>query len=656
MLYWLMNHVPSYQRTGTKLSSMTSIETTEDWTISIAEDLVEMEKAQRLQWEKLIDHTCAQNNTRPTRTWLKKAKECITAVGEQEVLERLAVWLPKIKSNEPNPIPPRASNFLKGTAWICTQISDQKIYPLLGDLAIAAYHKLPGFGARSKKTGNACVMALGEICDIQAVSQLARLRQKIKYQSVKTLIQETLRQVAARLEIGINELEEISVPDCDVDGNGKMRQKFGEFQAEAPITGRTTALVWVKPDGKIQKCIPASVKRDFAAEVKTFRASAKNARALLAAQKERIERQFLYPREIPYQRWTQYYLDHSLVKVLARGLIWVFVTGDRKQVGIWHQDRLMDIHGKAIEGLDETTRVVLWHPIDYSSDEVLAWRTWLMENEIQQPIKQAFREIYVLTAAEENTNTYSNRFAGHILRQHQFNSLAKIRGWNYSLYGGWDNPAYWATLIMPEHGLTAEFVIEGVHGDHLYADSGICLYVSTDQVRFIQARAVMPLEQIPPRVFSEVFRDVDLFVGVCSVGNDPEWADRGELPQQYRGYWRAYSFGDLSASAETRKQTLELLLPRLKIRDQAWVDGRFLYVKGTHRTYKIHLGSGNILMEPNDQYLCIVANRSQQQGLKNVFLPFEGDQVFSVILSKAFLLAEDDKIKDSTITRQIHRH
>lgn len=34
-----------------------------------------------------------------------------------------------------------------------------------------------------------------------------------------------------------------------------------------------------------------------------------------------------------------------------------------------------------------------------------------------------------------------------------------------------------------------------------------------------------------------------------------------------------------------------------------------------------------------------------------VLLPFEGDTTFSVILSEAFLLAEDDEIKDET--RQI---
>jgi hypothetical protein len=77
-------------------------------------------------------------------------------------------------------------------------------------------------------------------------------------------------------------------------------------------------------------------------------------------------------------------------------------------------------------------------------------------------------------------------------------------------------------------------------------------------------------------------------------------------------------------------------------------------VRGQLRTYKIHLGSGNIMMEPNDQYLCIVPERGMAASRRGeVFLPFEGDNTLSVILSKAFLLADDSKIKDPTITRQI---
>jgi hypothetical protein len=61
-------------------------------------------------------------------------------------------------------------------------------------------------------------------------------------------------------------------------------------------------------------------------------------------------------------------------------------------------------------------------------------------------------------------------------------------------------------------------------------------------------------------------------------------------------------------------------------------------------------------MEPNDEYLCIVPDRGVKNLTENLFLPFEGDNGLSIILSKAFLLAEDDKITDKTIVSQIKRN
>lgn len=132
------------------------------------------------------------------------------------------------------------------------------------------------------------------------------------------------------------------------------------------------------------------------------------------------------------------------------------------------------------------------------------------------------------------------------------------------------------------------------------------------------------LIDIPALPLSEVLRDVDLFVGVASVGNDPTWQDSGGLPA-YRDYWTTFSFGDLSEVAKNRKEIITNLLPRLKISKVAQIKDKFLVVHGTLRTYKIHLGSTNILMEPNDQYLCIVPDRSQKSHTENLFIPFEGD-------------------------------
>ena len=123
---------------------------------------------------------------------------------------------------------------------------------------------------------------------------------------------------------------------------------------------------------------------------------------------------------------------------------------------------------------------------------------------------------------------------------------------------------------------------------------------------------------------------------------------------RHGAYWHSYGFGELGESARTRKAVLERLIPRLKIAARCSFNEKFLMVRGDLHTYKIHLGSGNILFGGNDQYLCIVPDRSAVAG-GNLFLPFEGDGTLSIIISKALLLAGDAKIRDPSITRQIIR-
>jgi hypothetical protein len=236
------------------------------------------------------------------------------------------------------------------------------------------------------------------------------------------------------------------------------------------------------------------------------------------------------------------------------------------------------------------------------------------------------------------------------------------------------------TRELPEWGLRAEFWVEGA-GDDYERDaneSGTYLRLATDQVRFYPIDAPrheahaggggyeqwlgadqrpvepLPLDTVPALVFSEVMRDIDLFVGVASIGNDPTWSDGGP-DGRFRDYWTDYSFGELSETARTRRDVLARLLPRLAIGGRCEIAGRFLRVRGDLCTYKIHMGSGNILMEPHDEYLCIVPDRSAPSGTDGLFLPFEGDRALALVLSKAILLAGDSGITDRTIVSQIRR-
>jgi hypothetical protein len=301
--------------------------------------------------------------------------------------------------------------------------------------------------------------------------------------------------------------------------------------------------------------------------------------------------------------------------------------------------------------MDETCRVQLWHPVFSETEQVLDWRQFMMEYEIVQPFKQAFREVYLLTDAERNTGIYSNRMAAHILRSKQLYSLARIRGWKFNPYGFEGIVEKKLPLLKLKIQYWVNHIDEGWQSEQPF--------VATDQVRFCKLKGAdvgLPLHEIPTILFSEAMRDVDLFVGVTSIGNDPYWQDNNGNPRQFDTYWNSYSFGELTESAKTRKIALERLVPRLKIAAQCSLTERFLVVRGNVRTYKIHLGSGNILMEPNDQYLCIVADKKEEHNSEGkLFLPFDGDKTLSIILSKAFMLADDLAITDATILSQIGR-
>jgi hypothetical protein len=58
-------------------------------------------------------------------------------------------------------------------------------------------------------------------------------------------------------------------------------------------------------------------------------------------------------------------------------------------------------------------------------------------------------------------------------------------------------------------------------------------------------------------------------------------------------------------------------------------------------------------LSPGDTYLCIVPAPRSRDPFTGVPPPFEGDQALALILSKAMLLANDTKITDPAITRQI---
>lgn len=545
---------------------------------------------------------------------------------------------------------------LKGLIWMSSQLPEDDIKLKLTELAERCYKKIPQKGAAAAALGNACLFTIAYEQNLSGVSFLSRLKAKIKLSVAQSLIAQYISKTANALGISMDEVEDMAVENYDLK-NSRREIAIGTVTAILEIGSLSKInLSWVRADGKELKSIPESEKTNHSLEFKKIKELQKQIEQNISTQKNRLEMMYRKNRQLKPEHFFRYYIEHSLMVEMTKTLIWNFHSTNQTQQAIYTQNEWVDCNNKPIQ-ISNCEYVTLWHPATSNPDEVSSWRNFMFDNQIRQSIKQAFREVYIITPAEQTTANYSNRMAAHIIRQHQYVALAKLRGWNAQLIGGWDfGDNDRATINLPEVNLTAEFWNNTLTNNDEQSSSGIYTYLSTDQIRFTDytTRAVRPLQEIPVVIFSEIMRDVDLFVGVSSIGNDPNWIEGGQRPA-LNEYWTNFSFGELSTSAHERKDLLQRLIPKLKIASSLELTDRFLVVQGQIRRYKIHLGSTNILMEPNDQYLCIVGDLTKSKQVQDIFLPFEGDHALSLILSKAMLLAKDISITDPTILSQINR-
>jgi hypothetical protein len=278
---------------------------------------------------------------------------------------------------------------------------------------------------------------------------------------------------------------------------------------------------------------------------------------------------------------------------------------------------------KAVDGklfIGETPvsgELFIAHPVDFLRQGNWAiWQKFVFENKIIQPFKQVFREYYPITEDEIEAGYQSNRYAGHQVQPKKAAALLKARGWTVDYEEGLQKVFHKENLIVRMYAAADWFtpadieapVIEGI--EFTYRDSG--------------KRAT--LSDIPPILFSETMRDIDLVVSVAHIGGvDPE------------------------ASASTVEMRIAIateLLSLLKIKNVTFKSANAL-IKGKFGEYSVHLGSGTV-HQMGVGMLPVLAVHSGQRG--RIFLPFaDSDPRTAEIISKILLFADDSKIKDPAI-------
>ena len=601
----------------------------------------------------------------PPARWLVEGRAALASIpaASRMALVRSLVGTPSPKSFQRG-----NESHLRALLFLSADLDPAELGPLLTDYALKrCYVTLPGHGIRNEKLGNACLWVLAALPAGTGVPYLARILARTKYPKIKAKVDAKLNEAAAAAGIDRAMLDELTVPTHDLDRDGRCTVAVGDGTATLRVVdGRSAAVDWATAAGKPLRAPSVAMKADADA-LKAVRLAVKELDADLSVQPQRLQQVYLADRSWPAEVWRERYLNHPLLRALASRLIWWVERDGEAVAALPEGDSMVDVAGRPV-ALDGAT-VRLWHPVDATAAAIEAWRDRLEARQMTQPFAQAWREVYALTEAERTTGTYSNRWAAHLLRQHQAMTLARINGWRVTHRVGFDTPndQPWH-LVIPAHGLVVDYWVEGAGGDEPETtESGAFAYVATDRVQFHAATGgdsargpmrgpAVPLADLPPVVFSEIMRHCDLFTAVASIAADPNWLDRGgdaahpnQWGQAAAAYWHRTNTADLEESGKRRRAMLARIVPRLKIADRLALEDRYLAVAGTRHRYRIHLGSGACFR--GERHICIVPASEREAG--RLWLPFEGDRTLSIILSKAALLAADERITDPVILAQL---
>jgi hypothetical protein len=394
--------------------------------------------------------------------------------------------------------------------------------------------------------------------------------------------------------------------------------QFADTLIQLIIDDTGNAEVLSFKDEKPLKAIPAKYKKDKKVmELLTFR---KTLRTQFSRSRKSLE-EAMVRGDIFALKELKVLFDHPVIRHHLKNLVFVAErNGEVTAHGFFHADQLIAAD-KTEYALPENAALRIAHCTDLQqTKQWSAYQRHLFDENTRQPFKQIFRELYLPTADELQEKSISRRYAGHQVQPQKTVALLKTRGWK----------------IDYEEGLQKVFHREGFRVE-LYALADWFTPADVEQptletIRFFDLKTHEPVAfvDIDKRIFSEVMRDVDLVVSVAHVGGvDPECSH---------------------STIEMRQALLGESLRLFKI-SNVEIANNHAIIQGKMGKYSIHLGSA-VVHQIGQGYLSIIPVHSQHRG--RIFLPFADDDPKSAeLISKVLLLANDEKIQDPTVLRQI---
>lgn len=378
--------------------------------------------------------------------------------------------------------------------------------------------------------------------------------------------------------------------------------------------GKSTLIC--RKDGKLLKSVPAKYKKTET--VQEFQKVTKKLKEQYSRTRQMMEQAMEDRTAFEVWEYLELY-QNPVTRPIMEPLVVKTPEEENSKLGFLTKDGILDISGTLLPVKPED-KIVIVHPFDlYKSGHWHEYRKYMFEKQIKQSFKQVFRELYV-KLEEELEKESSMLFAGYQIQPQKTVNTLKSRRWVADYEEGLQKIYYKENIVAFICAMADWFTPSDVEAPTL------------DRVIFTDRRTgtYLKIKDVPDIVYSEVMRDVDLAVSVAHAGGvDPETSH---------------------STIEMRKAIIACNLSLFQTKNVT-LEGNHAIIDGKFGQYTVHLGSG-VVHQLGNTMLFVVPVHSQHRG--RIFLPFvDDDPKTAEIMSKILLFADDGKIKDPKILRQI---
>jgi hypothetical protein len=348
------------------------------------------------------------------------------------------------------------------------------------------------------------------------------MRSRVTNRNVLKQVDRALDVAAARAGVPVATLIELALPTFDLGQDGRLELPIDVATAVIIVTADgSVRQAWRGADGTEQDRPPAGLATAHPAEVADVAERLGIIRAAVIEERRRMEDRLASSRTWPEPLWRARFADHPIGRLFGRSLIWrVGAPGDAGIAGLPAGGGWVGVDGQPL-GTGASSEVRLWHPADADTTEIAAWRATLAAAALEQPLKQAHREVFRPLPRDLGLAA-DRRFAGRIVEQGHLRAMLRTRGWAVPALGAWDQGDEATAFRDFDDGLRAELRYQIVERVPTGTRQERARLVA---VRFVERPGAAgdpaggpgsrALADVPPRVFSEALRDVSLVAVVA---------------------------------------------------------------------------------------------------------------------------------------------